>query len=210
LWRTIHDLSAPFPHGIGIAISGGIAIEHDPLVGQRVCRGGNMRQIAIVSFAIVISGCGFLPPQPSSVPERPLSRADIQNAKEIIVTVGDSSPVSRSWSSFRCVFQESGKCYGETSHYQEYATKASEQSRKITHEFPQETFRDVQKVLLESKFLSLKPGQQDFIFEGSKGVAVECGGRSLGVTWGDAGDCKECQPLCEFIDKLRAQVTSPE
>ena len=169
-----------------------------------------MRQTAIVSFAIVMSGCLFLPRQPSSVPQRPLSRADIQNAKEIIVTVGDSSPISRSSRSFRCVFQESGKCYGETSHYQEYATKASERSSKITHEFSPETFQEVQKVLLESKFLNLKPGQQGFIFEGSRGITVQCDGRSLWVTWGDAGNCKECQPVCEFIEKLRAQRTLPE
>jgi hypothetical protein len=169
-----------------------------------------MRQTAIVSFAIVISGCGFLPRQPASMPERPLSRADIQNAKEIIVSVGHSSPISRSSSSFRCVFQESGKCYGETSYYQEYNFKASEQSSRITHQFSPETFREVQKVLLESNFLSLKPGPQDFIFEGSRGITVECGGRGLSVTWGDAGDWKQCQPLCEFIEKLRAQGNTPE
>jgi hypothetical protein len=200
-----------FPHGIGIAISGGIVIRHDPLFGERNCRGGNMRQTATVTIAIVMSGCGLLPSrQPSSVPERPLSRADIQNAKEIIVTVADSSPISRSSNDFRCVFQESGKCYGETSHYQEYATRASEQSSKITHEFPPETFREAQRVLLESNFLSLKPGQQGFIFEGSRGITVQCDGRSLWVTWGDAGNCKECQPVCEFIEKLRAQRTLPE
>ena len=169
-----------------------------------------MRQTAIVSFAIVMSGCGFLPRQPASVPERPLSRADIPNAKEIIVSVGHSSPISRSSSNFRCVFQESGKCYGETSYYQEYNFKASEQSSKITHQFSPETFREVQKVLLESNFLSLKPGPQDFIFEGSRGIMVEGGGRSLSVTWGDAGDCKQCQLLCEFIDKLRVQGNAPE
>jgi len=163
-----------------------------------------MRQTAIVSFAIVMSGCGFLPRQTSSVPERTLSRADIQNAKEIVVTVGDSSPISRSSNNFRCVFQETGQCYGETSHYQEYATKPSEQSSTITHKFSPETFRTVQKVLLESKFLSLKLGPQGFIFEGSRGVTVECGGRSFWVTWAQDG-CKECQPLCEFIEKLRAQ-----
>ena len=189
---------------------GAIAIERDPRVGQRTCRGG-MRQATIVSFAIVMGGCGFLPlRQPSSAPERPLSRADIQNAKEIIVSVAHSSPISRSSSTFRCVFQESGKCYGETSHYQEYNFKASEQSSKITHQFSPETFREVQKVLLESNFLSLKPGRQGFIFEGSRGITVESGGRSLSVTWGDAGDCKQCQALCEFVEKLRAQGNSSE
>jgi hypothetical protein len=161
-----------------------------------------MRQTAIVSFAIVMSGCGLLPRQPSSVPERPISRADIQNAREIIVTIDDSSSVSRSSDSFRCVFQESGKCHGETCHYQEYAYKPSERSSEITHSFPPETFQEVQKVLLESKFLSLKPGPQGFMFEGSRSVAAECGGRSLWVTWGQ-DICKECQPLCEFIEKLR-------
>src|SRR4051812_9584558 len=125
-----------------------------------------MRQTAIVLFAIVISGCAHVPRQPASVPAQPLSRADIQNAKEIIVWVGHSSPISGSSSSFRCVCQESGKCYGETSYYQGYNFKASKESSKITHQFSPETFREVQKVLLESDFLSLKPGPQDFIFEG--------------------------------------------
>ena len=169
-----------------------------------------MRQTTIVLFAIAIGGCGFLPlRQPPQVSEQPLSRTEIQNAMEIVVTVGDSSPISRSSNNFRCVFQQSGKCYGETSHCQEYATKASERSGKITHEFPPETFREVQKVLLESKFLSLKPGQQGFIFEGSRGITVECGGRSHWVTWGQ-GSCKECQPLCDFIEKLRAQGNPPK
>ena len=169
-----------------------------------------MRQTAIVSLAIVISGCEFIPRQPASVPERPLSRADIQNAKEIIVSVGQSSPISRSSSSFRCVFQENGKCYGETSDYQEFNFKASQQTRKITHEFSPETFREAQKVLFKSNFLSLKPGPQGFIFEGSRGITVESGGHSLSVTWGDAGDCKQCQLLCEFIEKLRGQGNTTE
>jgi hypothetical protein len=170
-----------------------------------------MRQTMIFSLAILMSGCGFLPlRQASPVAERPVNRADIQNAKEIIVSVGHSSPISRSSSTFRCVFQESGKCYGETSDSQEFNFKASEQSSRITHHFSPATFREVQKVLLESKIFSLKPGPQGYIFEGSMGITVECGGRSLSVTWADAGDCKECQTVCEFIEKLRAQGTAPK
>jgi hypothetical protein len=194
---------AQFPHIIGIAISALIVIQHDRAVAQWKYRGGNMRSAATVSFAMLMSGCAFLPAnQGSSVLQPPLTRADVSSAKQIVVTVGDSSPVSRSWNQFRCVFQENGRCYGETTHYQEYAYKAAEKSSTITHEFPPETFREVQKLLLESKFLSLKPGPQGFIFEGSMGAGVECGGRSLWVTWAQDG-CKECQPLCEYIEKLR-------
>lgn len=164
-----------------------------------------MKQAAIVSFAMAMTGCAFLPVnQDSTEPERPLTRADIRDAKQIVVTVGDSSSVSRSWTSFRCTFQENGRCYGETTHYQEYSMKGSEKSSTITHEFPPETFREVKRILLESRYLSLKPGNQGFIFESSRNVSVECGGRSLAVTWGQDG-CKECQPLRAFIEKLRAE-----
>jgi hypothetical protein len=143
--------------------------------------------------------------QDSSEPDKRLTRADVRDAKQIVVTVGDSSPISRSSNSLRCVFQKDGRCYGESTHYQEGAILPSERSSTSTLEFPPETFREVQKVLLESKFLSLKPGEQGYIFEGARGVAVECNRHSLDVWWGNSG-CKECQPLCEFIDKLPAQA----
>ena len=99
LRRAIHDLLTPFPHGIGIAISDSIAIGHDPLVGQCACRGGNMGQTTILSFAIVMGGCGFLPlRQAPPVLEQPMSRADIQNAKEraIVKNVKRCASLSRS------------------------------------------------------------------------------------------------------------------
>jgi hypothetical protein len=164
-----------------------------------------MRPTALVLFAAVVAGCGLRPVHRDvPEPQRRLTRADIRNAEQIVVTVGDSSPVSRSWHSFRCVLRKDGPCFGETTGYQEYTTKASERASAVTHEFPAETFLEVQKVLLESQIVDLKPGPQGIIFEGSRGVTVECGGRSLSFTWGQDG-CKECQPLCELIEKLRAQ-----
>ncbi len=169
-----------------------------------------MRLTATISLAMAMTGCPTPPVhQDSSAPTQALTHADIGKAKQIVVTLTNSSPISRSVCSFRCVFQENGRCYGETAHYQEYSWKASEKSSKITHEFPPETFREVQKLLLESGFLTLKPGQQGFVFEGSMGVTVECSGRNLAVWWGQDG-CKVCQPLCELIEKLRAQSNAVE
>src|SRR4051812_36097787 len=111
-----------------------------------------MRQTAIVLLALAMAG-GVLNPSHNGwpEPERRLPRTDVRDAKQTVVAVGESSPVSRSWHTFRCVFQQGGSCYGETAHYQERATGPSEQSSTVTHEFPPESFQEVQKVLLESK-----------------------------------------------------------
>src|SRR5215471_1536863 len=117
------------------------------------CRDGSMKRTIGVLFAVVIGGCS-LPQalQHSATSDRPLTRADVRDAQEITVTVGQCCAPSASWDSFRCVFRVNGRCYGEATHYQEMA--GPERSSKSVHEFPPETFGQVKKILLESRFLN--------------------------------------------------------
>jgi hypothetical protein len=103
------------------------------------------------------------------------------------------------------VFEANGSCFGEISSWsiRDFHSSAEVSSKK-RYDLPPETFAELRKILLESKFLSLKPGLHGFIFEGSASLSVEAEGRTHEISWG-AVPVPECRPLCEFLDGLTAR-----
>jgi hypothetical protein len=167
-----------------------------------------MRKATLLLLAV--AGCAALrPPAEAPVAEQPLTQEWVRSARRIVVERGISA--LGQGRSERYVFERAGKCYGESHSFGGDWHSAPQVSDKKTYDLPPETFGEVRTLLLESKYLSLKPGQQGFIFEGSTSLEVECDGRKHAVWFGS--DVPECRPLLAFLDGLaerRREVTSPE
>ena len=160
------------------------------------------RSLVLVFF---LTGCQVISPrQQAVVQEEPLTNAQIRNARRFVVEYG-SGGLWRSQST-RWVFEAGGKCFGEATSSVEMANKTT--VAKTTFELPSQIFHEAQQELLKSDILSLKQGQQDFIFETSSGISVECDGRKHSISFG--APPQRCQALIEFLNGMpdRSKITS--
>jgi hypothetical protein len=160
------------------------------------------RSLMLIFF---LAGCQAVSPREQAVvKEEPLTNAQIRNARRFVVECG-SGGLWRSQST-RWVFEADGKCFGEATSSTETAQKTI--VGKKTFELPSQIFHESQQTLLNSGILSLKQGPQDFIFETSSFLVVECDGRKHSILF--AAPPQRCQPLIDFLNGLpdRAKVTS--
>jgi hypothetical protein len=160
------------------------------------------RSLVLVFF---LTGCQVISPrQEAVVQEEPLTNAQIRNARRFVVEYGSSGLWQ--WDSTRWVFEEDGKCFGEATNSREMTNQTI--VSKKTFELPSQIFHEAQQTLLQSDILSLKQGLQDFVFESSGSISVECDGRKHSISFG--APTQRCQGLIEFLNSLpdRAKVTS--
>jgi hypothetical protein len=168
-----------------------------------------MKKLLVLLAFATAAGCGHFPgrheatgnEQTAAKDPAPL-REQVRKARRFVVVQG-------SWAlwnsdSTRWVFDADGRCFGETTKYY----NGHPTGDKITVELPRETFRVAQQAVLESKLLSLPPGQQNVIFEGGLSLAVECGGREHAITFSDAPD--GCRQLLDFLRSLPDRGKAPE
>jgi hypothetical protein len=124
----------------------------------------------------------------------------IRTASRIVVNRGTWGIHSGS-TSWHCVFEDSGNCFCEIISSDNGGWHSSPQLvSKKTVELPAESFRQIQKALLDSKFLSLKQGEQGFVFEGGGSCSVECQGRTHAVSFGTLPP--EYQSIMECLQGL--------
>ena len=161
---------------------------------------------AQVLLLVFVTGCTLLEPPQAVAPEKRLSTERIQQARRITLDYGAGGlwqTYSESW-----VLEKSGPCVGEITHGRE--TPSGNVVTKEKYELPPETFRDAQRVLLESKFRKLKPGFHGFRFESSAYLSVDCDGAQHSVSW-DQTPILENDVLLTFARSLRerAKLISP-
>jgi len=151
---------------------------------------------------VLVAGCSLgskrdpISHEQPKEPER-LTPEHVRSASRIVVDYGGGSCGGGRWScsSDHYVLSATGKCSCERSNCD---------GSKKSYELPPETFDEVQKILVESKYLSLQdlPG---FDFESSSWLSVESGGRkhSLVVHAYPLGDYPpDFQRMRDFLGSL--------
>ncbi|HMF19895.1 MAG TPA: hypothetical protein VKE98_22005 [Gemmataceae bacterium] len=137
-----------------------------------------MKKLVVVLF---VAGCTLgskrdhIGQEQPKAPE-PLTPEHVRNASRIVV-VSTSGSLGHNHTD-RYVFQAKGKCTLESFSWCNWGPQSTlcDEASKKTYELPSETFQEVQKILLETKYLSIEdlPG---FDFEGGSSISVECAGR---------------------------------
>jgi hypothetical protein len=148
--------------------------------------------LLLLAFA---AGCSRLPfRQEATAPEQPSLKAQFLSARRFVLVQG-------SWglwwgATTRWVFDADGRCFGEvTGGYR------NPQANETPIPLPPETFREARQLVLESKLLSLPPGEQNFAFESGGSLTLECQGRKHEITFGSVPE--ECRQLWDFLSGLR-------
>ena len=165
-----------------------------------------MKKLLVI---FVLAGCTPFAPKRERMsqepkPQEPLTPDQVRQAKRIVVEYGGGFTRG---TTERFVFEASGKCICETSSW--YYPSAHESAvfgkDKKIYELPPETFREVQKILVESKYLSLG-GLPGFNFEGGSRISVECAERHhfLDIhSYGDGDYPRDFQRMMSFLGSLR-------
>ena len=154
-----------------------------------------MRKITI--GLLLLAGCGHLGQlRPENVQEQSLTAKQIQNAQRIVIT--QSSYALWNGQSTQWVFAADGKCFGEG-----VSTFNGTQSEKKLLTLPPTTFHEVQKILLTSRYFSLKDGFSSFQFEGGRSLKVECAGRTHSISFGEMPP--EARQLWEYLNGLSSR-----
>jgi hypothetical protein len=162
---------------------------------------------ALALLLVFVTGCTLLETPQAVAPQKRLSTERIQQARRITLEYGIGGlwqTYSESWA-----LERSGPCAGEITHGRE--TPSGNVVTKQTYELSAETFLEAQRVLLESKFRTLKPGFHGFRFETSASLSVDCDGVTHSVSW-DQSRILENDPLLTFVCSLRqrAKLISPQ
>jgi hypothetical protein len=150
-----------------------------------------MRNVTLLF--LVLAGCAHLQSPPSENGQnRPLTRADVRKAQRIVVT----QAVGALWqgTSTRWEFDSSGKCCA-LAVFSWDGRKTGEKSLTL----PPETFHEVRKILVDSKYFNLPDGFRSFQFEGGGSLEVECAGRKHSISFGEAPP--EAKSLWEYLNE---------
>src|SRR5262245_54272254 len=158
-----------------------------------------MRALAFLVF--FGAGCALLQPPENATAEKRLTVERIRDAHRLTLEYGSGS-LGNSYSE-RWILERDGPCVGETEN--SGGLGAQRAATKEKFELPPTTFREAQRVLLESKFRTLRPGLHGFMFEGSAWLSVDCDGVKHAVSW-DQSKILEGDPLLTFVLALRQRA----